>query len=127
MRANLFVLICVAASLSIGSSPILAHHGNSAFDTSSMVTVTGTMTDFQFVNPHVRLFFNVKNDKGETQEWQGELTAPNKLSRAGWTKHTLKPGDRVTMTGYASKDGRHSIWIQKLNGPDGKPLQLFED
>lgn len=60
MRAKLFVLICVAATLLVGSSPILAHHGNAAFDTSSSVTIRGSMTDLQFVNPHVRLFFDVK-------------------------------------------------------------------
>ena len=124
MRGRLGVAVCVAAILVIACSPIFAHHGTAAYDTTNMVTAT--MTDFQFINPHVQLYFDVKNDKGEIEHWQGELTAPNKLARAGWTKHTLNPGDRVTITGYALKAGKHSIWIQKLIGPDGQSLPLFE-
>ena len=126
MRKKLGVAVCVAAILAIACSPIFAHHGTAAYDTSNMVTVAATMTDFQFINPHVQLYFDVKNDKGEIEHWQGELTAPNKLSRAGWTKHTLKPGDHVTITGFVLKAGKHSIWIQKLIGPDGQSLPLFE-
>ena len=91
MRAKLLVAVCLSAMLSIASRPLVAHHGTAAFDTSTTVTLMGTMSDFQFVNPHVQLFFDVKNDNGEVEHWQAELTAPNKLLRAGWTKHTLKP------------------------------------
>jgi hypothetical protein len=89
--------------------------------------VKGTITDFQYINSHAQVFFTVKNDKGEDEAWQGELTAPNKLSRAGWTKHTLSPGDSVTVTGNPAKNGEHTLWIRKLIGPDGQALQLFED
>jgi len=126
MRGRLALSVCLTAVLAITSSPISAHHGTAAFDTTKMVTVTAKMTDFQFINPHVQLYFDVKNEKGEVEHWQGELTAPNKLARAGWTKHTLKPGDQVTITGYLLRAGNHSIWIQKLIGPDGQPLPLFE-
>jgi hypothetical protein len=126
VRKKLGVAVCVAAILAIAGSPIFAHHGTAAYDTSSMVTVAATMTDFQFINPHVQLYFDVKNDKGEIEHWQGELTAPNKLARAGWTKHTLNPGDHITISGFALKAGKRSIWIQKLIGPDGQSLPLFE-
>jgi len=92
-----------------------------------VVTVKGTMTDFRFINPHVQLFFDVKNDKGEIEKWQAELTAPNKLSRAGWDKHTLSPGDVVTASGYVSKGDPHTMWINKLIGPNGEALHLFEE
>lgn len=120
-------LLMVAAGLLFVSAPLAAHHGTASYDTKNVVTVKATMTDFRFINPHVQLFFDVKNEKGESENWQGELTAPNKLSRAGWTKHTLKPGDSVTVSGYIAKDGAHSIWIQKLIGPDGQSLPLFEE
>jgi hypothetical protein len=93
----------------------------------NVVTVKGTVSDFEFVNPHCQVYFDVKNDKGETESWQGELTAPNKLMRAGWDKHTLKPGDLVTVTGPVAKSGKHSIWIHKLTGPDGQSFSLTED
>jgi hypothetical protein len=103
-----------------------AHHGTAAFDTEKMVTVQGTVTDFQFVNPHAQIYFDVKNDKGEREQWQGELTAPTKLGRAGWTKHTLNPGDSITVSGYAGKAAPHTMWIRKLIGPSGESLALFE-
>ena len=63
---------------------------------------------------------------GATEQWSGWLTAPNKLARAGWTKKTLEPGDRVTVSGTPHKDGSHVLQIRKLVGPDGKELPLFE-
>jgi hypothetical protein len=121
------LILLAGAILLAGSAPALAHHGTAAFDTDRMVTVKGTITDFQYVNPHAQVYFTVKNDKGEDEAWQGELTAPNKLSRAGWSKRTLNPGDSVTVSGNPAKNGEHTLWIRKLIGPDGQSLQLFED
>jgi hypothetical protein len=118
--------ICFAAFLVV-AGPALAHHGTASYDTGKVVTVKATMTEFRFINPHVQLYFDVKNDKGETEKWQAELTAPNKLSRAGWDKHTLKPGDSITASGYVSKNDPHTMWINKLIGPDGEQLHLFEE
>ncbi|HTC61351.1 MAG TPA: DUF6152 family protein [Candidatus Saccharimonadales bacterium] len=126
MRTRIiFLLFCSIASLAL-SSANFAHHGTAAYDTKNIVTVKGTMREFRFVNPHVQLFFEVKNDKGEVEKWQAELTAPNKLSRAGWDKHTLNPGDSITASGYISKNDPHTMWINKLIGPSGEALQLFE-
>lgn len=119
---SLFTVTILAAAF-----PVLAHHGTAAYDTGKVVTVKATMTDFRFINPHVQLYFDVKNDKGEIEKWQAELTAPNKLTRAGWDKHTLKPGDSITASGYVSKNDPHTMWINKLIGPDGEQLHLFEE
>jgi len=127
MKAKLLAFSLIVLALSVVSVPIFAHHGTAAFDVSKMVTVKGTVTDFQFVNPHVQIYWDVKNDKGEIEKWQGELTAPNKLIRAGWSKHTLKPGDEITATGNVAQGGQHVMWIRKLIGPTGEALQLFED
>jgi len=126
MRQRL-LLLATAASILFLAAPGFAHHGTAAYDTKNLVTVTGTVTDFEFVNPHCQVYFDVKNAQGETESWQAELTAPNKLTRGGWTKHSLKPGDQITVTGAVAKSGKHSIWIQKLIGPDGQPMQLSED
>lgn len=126
MRAkNFFLAVCTIALL-FAAGQALAHHGTAAYDTKTIVTVKGTMTDFRFINPHVQLYFDVKNDKGETEKWQAELTAPNKLARAGWTKHTLNPGDTITASGYVDRNEPHTMWINKLIGPDGEQLSLFE-
>src|SRR6266699_937808 len=124
MRAKIIVLIFSVVAVLIVSVPAFAHHGTAAYDTKNIVTVKGTMTDFRFINPHVQLYFDVKNDKGEIEKWQAELTAPNKLARAGWDKHTLKPGDSITASGYVGKNDAHTMWINKLIGPDGEVLRL---
>ena len=125
MEGKLLALAAGVAVL-IVSVPAVAHHGTAAFDTEKTVTTKGTMVEFKFSNPHVQLVWSVKTDKGE-EMWQGEMTAPNKLQRAGWTNHTLKPGDSVTVSGYAVKSGAHTMWIRKLIGPDGQELPLFEE
>jgi hypothetical protein len=127
MRAKILVVILSVISVLIVSRPSFAHHGTAAYDTQNIVTVKGTMTDFRFINPHVQLYFEVKNDKGEVEKWQAELTAPNKMTRAGWDKHTLKPGDTITASGYVAKDDPHTMWITKLIGPEGQDLQLREE
>ena len=126
-RRKVLALMGGGIALLIASMPMLAHHGTAAFDTDQMVTVKGTVTNFDYVNPHAQVYFTVKNDKGVDEAWQGELTAPNKLNRAGWTKHTLNPGDSVTVSGNPAKTGEHTLWIRKLIGPDGTSLQLYED
>ena len=126
-RGVRLILWLSVMAFAIASLPVFAHHGTAAFDTTKSVKIKGTVTDFQFTNPHVLLFFECKNEKGETEQWQGELTAPNKLIRAGWSKHTLKPGDSVTVGGYAAMSGAHTIWIRELIGPSGEALPLFEE
>lgn len=100
-------LLMIAVSLS-------AHHGQAGYNTTETVTVSGALTEFQFVNPHSIVNLEVKDDKGEAAMWQGELTSPNHLIRAGWTATTLKPGDQVTMSGYRAKTGANSMWITKI-------------
>jgi hypothetical protein len=70
-------------------------------------------------------FTNVQNPDGTTTEWSGWLTAPNKLQRAGWTKNTLKPGDKVTLVGNQQKNGSPVLQIRKVTGPEGD-LPTFE-
>jgi len=126
MKAKSLAVVAVLAVL-VFSGIMFAHHGTAAYDTKNPLTVKATVTEFRFINPHCQVYFDVKNDKGEIEHWQGELTAPNKLARAGWTKHSLNPGDQVTITGPVGKYGGRSIWIQKLIGTDGQPMQLFEE
>ena len=111
------------AGLLLISFSLWAHHGQAGYNTTQTVTVTGAVTDFQFVNPHSIVSLDVKDDKGETQAWQGELTSPNHLIRADWTATTLKPGDKVTMAGYRAKSGANSMWITKIS-VNGEELKM---
>ena len=128
LLAQRFALVLVAtAALLAVAVPMFAHHGTAAFDTSKMVTVKGTVTEFVFLNPHCQVYFEVKNEKGETEKWQGELTAPNKLARAGWTKKTLQPGDQIEVSGFRVASGANTLWLRKVVDAKGESLPLFED
>jgi hypothetical protein len=99
-----------------------AHHGTANYDTTKTISVKGVVTGFEFVNPHVQIYWTVKTDSGETQKWQGELTSPNRLTRAGWSKNSIKPGDAITIAGYPTKSGSNEIWIQKVTLGNGEDL-----
>jgi len=116
MRAALAI-----ASLLI-SIPLSAHHGASEYDMTKIVTLSGTVKQLQFVNPHTLLVFTVKDDSGKAMEWQGELPSPNLLSRRGWSRSTLKPGDQVTVIGAPAKNGEKGMQVKKLVFPDGHEL-----
>lgn len=108
---HLLAALAVLASISI---PAFAHHGTAAYDLSKTVTIKGKVTRFNFINPHVQVYFDVADEKGNVEHWQAELTSPNHLIRTGWSRETLKPLDDVTITGYRTKDGSNSIWISKI-------------
>jgi Family of unknown function (DUF6152) len=93
---------------------LLAHHSAAAYETAKQITVTGTVAEFHFVNPHVLIYMTAKGEGGAERKWQGELTSPNRLVRVGWTKETMKPGDAISLTGYPAKDGGNSIRITKV-------------
>jgi hypothetical protein len=126
MKHKVLILAAVCATLGAYAVPVLAHHGGAAFDQSQKLSFEGTLTKLEFTNPHVLVYFNVTKD-GKTEEWSGWLTAPNKLARAGWTKRTLVPGDKITISGTPHKGGDHILQIRQLAGPDGKDLPLSEN
>jgi uncharacterized protein DUF6152 len=114
MHNKLIILLVSSIALLVATRPAYAHHGSAAYDMSKQVAVTGTVTDFEFVNPHVLITMDVKDASGNVVKWQGELTSPNHLARAGWTKSTIKQGDQITLSGGPSKSGSTTMWIRKL-------------
>lgn len=112
----------MCAALLIVAPVAFAHHGTANYDTSKTITVKGVVTGFDFVNPHVQIYWDAKDDSGTAQKWSGELTSPNRLSRVGWTKSIIKPGENITITGYPTKSGSHEIWIQKVTTGSGEEL-----
>lgn len=103
MRLNFGVLM--AATMLTAALPILAHHSISAeFDSTKPVKVTGTVTKLDWMNPHIWLYVNVKDESGKIAKWQFEGGPPNSLRRNGWTRNALKEGDTVTIEGIRAKD-----------------------
>ena len=102
------------------SAPLPAHHGEANYDTDKVVSVKGTVSDFEFINPHTLITLDVKNDKGEIEKWDCEMRSPTMLVRVGgWDKNTLKPGDVITVFGFRAKNGTTVMRLQKLTLADG--------
>ena len=124
MHAGLAVALLTLSCLASKSS---AHHSAGVFDPDKLVSVTGTVTDFQFVNPHVLVYITVAKEDGTQQPWGGELTAPNRLSRMTnlpiqWTRDILKPGDRITMEGHPARNGAPAMDVITIINSDGVAL-----
>ena len=98
--------IAVAAAL---ARPALAHHSFPAqYDADKKVTMTGSVTNVEWMNPHIIFNMDVKDEKtGEVTNWTLEMGSPNSLMRLGWTRHSLQPGDVVTVEGFLARDGSH--------------------
>jgi Family of unknown function (DUF6152) len=114
-------LITVIALLGISHSA-LAHHGRASYDATRVFTIMGTVSAFQFSNPHAQLFLDVKDGKGKIEKWVGEGTSPNMLVREGWDRKTVKPGDMITATGHPARDGSNNMRIEKIVLPNGREL-----
>jgi hypothetical protein len=101
------------------SAPAFAHHGASAYEP-KLTTLKGTITDYQFMNPHTELSFDVKDSSGKVQNWTAEAASALTMSRLGWSKSMFKPGDQITVVGNSAKNGSHTMRLRKVtfNGKD---------
>ena len=105
MKRSFLCALSVAVGSLIISGAAWAHHGDADRYTEDVQTVTGTVVQVQFVNPHALIVFDV-SEGGKTQRWQAELGGPQQLARQfGWTTRTLKVGDKITLTGRRAKSG----------------------
>jgi len=108
-----------------------AHHSvQSQFDIHKTVTVSGTVAKIEWINPHSYLTLNVKDAGGNVQKWAFELGGAGALRRAGMSRADrggLKPGDEVTATALAARDGSNSGFLQELKMPDGRTFKFTTD
>ena len=122
MRKTRVTVFTVAAGLLIVSGPLLAHHANAVFDVGKRVTVTGTVTEWFWANPHCLLRFDVKNDDGKVVHWIAETQAPPNMIPFGWSKQSFAAGDEVKVTLEPVKNGEPLGRILQAVLPDGKTL-----
>ena len=116
-------LIAAAGVLSAVSGVATAHHSYAMFDMRSNVTLTGTVRDFQWTNPHSWLWIEVPNSAGGSDQWGIEGMSPNFLARRGWSKRTLKPGDKVSVLIHPVKEGQHGGSFLSVTLPDGTVMR----
>jgi len=104
--------------------PALAHHSFAAFDLTQEKTVTGTVANFQWTNPHTFVWIDVPTAGGGTEKWGIEGMSPNFLERRGWSKNTLHPGDKVTVTFHPTKSGHGGSFV-RVKLPDGTSRDMM--
>src|ERR1700722_2759352 len=98
----------IMISILTGVAPASAHHSFAMFGFSNTVTLTGTVKEFRWSNPHVILLVTAAPKAGEPeQDWTMELTSPGNLTRVGWSRHSLSPGDRIELSFNPLRDGKH--------------------
>jgi hypothetical protein len=121
MRRALFALGIIAVA---AASPLLAHH-SWPVDTSKAVTVSGTVTSYEWGNPHVMMGLDVKTGDGSTEKWNVGGPSTTRMEANGWDKTTLKPGDVITATGYRFSDGQKILRLDKVVMASGKEMFLY--
>ncbi|MFL2546015.1 MAG: DUF6152 family protein [Candidatus Rariloculaceae bacterium] len=121
MKKHLVKLVLASGSTLILATAA-AHHGSSPYDGNLAKTVIGTVTNFQFTNPHVLIYVDVEEDNGEVVNWSGELTSPNRLARAAsgtsgnvnWSRDILVPGDVIELSGNPARNGAPSLRLRRV-------------
>lgn len=123
MRAKFLSYIAGTAAAVLVALSANAHHAFSAeFDNNKPIRLEGTVTKWEWINPHAWINLDVTNDSGEIEKWRIEGGAPNALLRRGWTKDSLPPGTEIIVEGFLARDGAQRASGQKITFTDGRSL-----
>ncbi len=122
MKSMPRAVLALAVGMHIVAGLLFSHHGAVMYDRSREVVLEGTVTEFRFFNPHVKIHFQVKNNNGNVENWTAEGRPPSVLRRNGWSRKVLKPGDQITVAGNPHKDGSYEMRLTKVVLPNGKEL-----
>ena len=119
MNRNAFSLL--AGGLLCAALPASAHHSFAAeYDAQKPIKITGTVTKVEWMNPHIWVYLDVKDESGAVEHWQCEGGAPNGLTRQGWGRQSLKNGDEILIEGFRAKDGTNTCNSRTVKLPDGR-------
>jgi hypothetical protein len=110
------------AALFLAAVPAAAHHSFAMFDQRKIMTLEGTVTEFQWTNPHAFIEIDVSGERGQVRHWSIELNSPNNLRRQGWSRSSLKPGDKVTLRINPLRDGKAGGLFLDLTLAGGRVL-----
>jgi hypothetical protein len=119
MTARSAVVLSALVELAALSRPAAAHHSTAMFDREKVVTLTGTVKEVQWTNPHAAIYVEPVAKSGEEPVlWVTELTSPGNLVRMGWSKTSIKVGDKVTVELNPLRDGKKGGWLKKITLTD---------
>jgi hypothetical protein len=121
---TLLVSAMVTLTLVAGAVSLSAHH-SWPVNMDKLVTVKGTVMQFEWANPHPMITLEVKSDDGKVEKWLIGGPAINRMEANGWTKDTVKPGDVLTGTGFQFSDGQKIIRLERVVFADGKEMRLY--
>ena len=128
MRMNMkcgFLSGVVVASVVVSvAGPAAAHHSFAVFDIRAEKTIVGTIKQMDWTNPHTWVWVNVPNDQGGVDTWGFEGMSPNYLARRGWSRSTLKVGDKISIMFRPLKDGSKGGMFVRATRPDGQILTM---
>lgn len=119
-----FGVLLFALAIVLAPLPLPAHHVWPV-NQQKLVTVKGTVVEFEWGNPHPMITLNVSTPEGKTEKWQVGGPALNRMEANGWTKTTVKPGDVITGIGYQYTDGQKIIRLERVILPDGKEMRVY--
>ena len=123
MRNRLLVFPLAAVVLLFSDSPsTYAHHATASFDMTNSISVKGTVTGFDWTNPHAYIYIEVKDSGGALEKWSVEMGSTGMLARAGWKRDTLKAGEEITAIGNRARDGRPLLHLNKVVFANGQEL-----
>ena len=123
MKTLLSSVLVVLASVSV-VVPLSAHH-SWPVNSSQLVTVKGTVVQFDWSNPHPMITLEVRGNDGKTEKWSVGGPAITRMEANGWTRTTVKPGDVITGTGYQFSDGQKIVRLERIVFADGKEMRLY--
>jgi hypothetical protein len=118
-----FILSLASGVFLAAGAPAFAHHAfGNEYDESKPITLEGVVTRIDWENPHVHYYVDVADTDGTVVNWSCETGGPNRLAKRGWTRDTLKVGDKVVVHGFPAKDASHAADGRKVTFADGKTI-----